>query len=139
MESSGTIWTDSGMCALWDQASFPAMVDYDAYVAALGSDERIASRIEAGAFVPVGIESDGVFGALVRVGKSATLTERESRYVTKTSDPYLFVCSGQDGKATADALPDLVILLVPDSGGPYRTERTTFEFQDLPMYDAPQA
>ena len=55
MEASGTIWTSSGMFALWDPASFTGIVDYSTWDAALGEDDRIATHIHAGAFVPVNI------------------------------------------------------------------------------------
>jgi hypothetical protein len=81
--------------ALWDPASFAEIVDYDTWVAALGDDSRKVQHIEAGAFVPINIQSDGAFGALVRVGQSINLTEREAQYVLVTSEPYLFVSSGR--------------------------------------------
>jgi hypothetical protein len=172
MELTGTIWTDSGICAVWDSASFAGIVDYDTWDAALGEDDGVAWHIEAGAFVPVNIQSDGAFGVLVRVGGPGQLTEREARYVFLTSQPYLFVSSGeawicgiervggpsdydgfkvaippgrwkvivhvldwnaepgsvgQDGRPTASALPDFVVLLGPDTGGPYRTNPVTFD------------
>jgi hypothetical protein len=184
MEWSGTIWTDSGMCALWDPASFPGIVDYDSWDAALGEDDRIARHIEAGAFVPVNIRSDGAFGALVRVGELAGLTDRETRYLFLASEPYLFVSSGEawisgiervgdpsdydgfgvkvpagrwaatvhvldwneepgsvgpDRRPTADALPDFVVVLAPDSGGPYRTTLVTFDRTNAPTPDEPHS
>lgn len=172
MEASGLTWTDAGMCALWDPASFTGIVDYDTWDAALGEDEQIEAHIGAGAFVPLNIEADHASRALMRVGESATLTEREARYVVVTSEPYLFVSTGEarvcgierigypiehdgfslevppggwaatvhlidwakepgsrdpDGRPTPDALPDFVVLLVPDRGGPYRTRIVTFD------------
>jgi hypothetical protein len=45
---------------------------------------------------------------------------------------------GEDGRSTADALPDFVIVLVPDRGGPYRSERETFEARELyQMWELP--
>ena len=32
-----------------------------------------------------------------------------------------------DGRPTRDALPDFVVVLVPDQGGPYRTQLVTFD------------
>jgi len=172
VEASGLTWTDAGMCALWDPASFTGIVDYDTWDAAFGEDEQIEAHICTGAFVPINIEADGAFQVLVRVGESATLIEREARYLVVTSKPYLFVSTGearvcgiervghpvehdgfalevpagrwavtvhmidwakepgsrdQDGRPTPDALPDFVVLLVPDSGGPYRTRVVTFD------------
>jgi hypothetical protein len=175
MELSGTIWTGSGMCALWDPTSFLEIADYDTWYTALGEDDQIVSHIEAGAFVPINIRSDGAFGALVRVGQPGQLTEREERYVHMTSNPYLFISSGKawingiervggpdeddgfevvvppgrwmvtvsildwnlepgsvspTGRPTEDALPDFVVLLSPDSGGPYRTKLVTFDREE---------
>ena len=165
---------------MWDPASFPGIVDYDSWDAAVGEDDQIAQHIEAGAFVQLNIESDGAFRALVRLGESGNLTELEGRYVFMTSEPYLFVASGeawisgiervgepsehdgfsvavppgrwsvtihildwekepgshgQDGGPIDAALPDFVVVLVRDDGGPYRTELLTFDRENAPPYE----
>ena len=88
VENSGVVWTDSGKCGLWDPASFPGIVDYDTWDAALGEDDQIARHIQAGAFVPINIESDGAFQVLVRVGEPARLTERELEILKLIAQEY---------------------------------------------------
>lgn len=97
MEVTGVMVTDAGMFGLWSPASFGDIVDYDTWESALLEDEDIARHIVAGAFVPVNIGGDGAFQVVARVGSTlvpASLTERERRYVLVSSEPYLFVTTG---------------------------------------------
>lgn len=97
MEVTGVIATDAGMFGLWSPASFDDIVDYDTWESALLEDDEIKRHITAGAFVPVNIGSDGAFQVLARVGSASTtasLTERERQYLLVSSEPYLFVTSG---------------------------------------------
>jgi len=92
--SIGLIWTDSGMFALWDPASFRGIVGYDTWDASIGEDDRIQRHVAAGAFIPINIKSDGAFSACVRVGtpyESARLTAREAPYeVVRSSRTYSY-------------------------------------------------
>ena len=144
--------------------------------ASLLEDTDIARHIQQGAFVPLNIHADGSFQCAIRVGTAATpasLSERERRYLTVSSEPFLFrsrdriaisglehigrspgeaasfisLASGDwavtihlvdwteepgaktpDGKPTATALADFVVLLNPAAADThFRTKVDTYE------------
>src|SRR5450432_1098091 len=85
--------TDSGMLALWEPNHFEGITDYDAWERELLEDTDISRHIQQGAFVPLNIHADGSFQCAIRVGTidaPASLSERERRYLTVSSEPYLF-------------------------------------------------
>lgn len=84
------------MLAFWDPASFTHIVDYESWELELLEDETIAEHLGAGKLVPLNILCDGRFGVLVRGDATAEpdLTERERKYLSATSQPYLFRSSG---------------------------------------------
>lgn len=92
-----TFATGSGMLAAWSPQHFREITDYDSWERELLEDEDITRHIREGAFVPINIQSDGAFQCVVRVGGSgvsATLSEREKRYLVVSSQPYLFRSDG---------------------------------------------
>jgi hypothetical protein len=94
----GTYMTNSGMTCLWNPAAFIDVMDYDTWEAELLEDEDIRRHIRAGAFVPINIQSDGVYEIEVRVGTAAdpaVLSEREAKYEFVASEPYLFRSTGR--------------------------------------------
>ena len=97
MEVSGTIVTGAGMCGMWSPAAFSAVVDLDAWEAALLAEEDIAAHVAAGSFVPLNVGGDGAFGVVARVGATgapAGLTQPERDWLLVESEPYLFVSAG---------------------------------------------
>ena len=93
----GSYATDSGMHCIWDPASFSAIHDYDTWETELLADKDIRRHIQAGHFVPVNIQSDGVFNIEVRVGSAeepSALSDREAEYLVVSSEPYLFASNG---------------------------------------------
>lgn len=93
MQVNGLIWTEAGMCGLWDSATFSHVVNYDKWEAEFGEDSLIARHVAAGHFVPLNLESDGSYQVTARV--DTALTEREARYLFVASQPYLFVSTGE--------------------------------------------
>lgn len=94
---SGVVTTDAGMCALWTPAAFDSITDYDAWERELLEDADISRHVRAGSVVPINIGSDGTFAVLVRTAsghKTVALTERETRFVMVSSQPYLFQTEG---------------------------------------------
>ena len=185
MDYTGTIWTDAGMFALWDQASFRQVVDYDTWRPKLEEDEDIGRHIAAGSFVPINVGSDGAVKVTVRVGGAAEppeLTARERNYLLVSSEPYLLVSSGAawisgiehvdatpnqgvhvavaqgrwsvqvsvidwveepgsedaEGRPTADALADFVVLLAPEQRAtwPVPDQARNLRLEPLPATDA---
>ncbi|GGM89391.1 MAG TPA: hypothetical protein VIL71_23595 [Spirillospora sp.] len=88
---SYTVGTDAGMCCLWQPEHFAHVTSYDVWEDALGNDPAIERSIEAGAFVPLYLHSDGVYQVTLRTGAR---TPREKRYTTASSEPYLLVSKG---------------------------------------------
>lgn len=166
------------MLAIWDPQHFSSVTDYDTWEPLLLEDEDIAKHIEAGAFVPLYIHSDGAYECNVRIGTTATpvaLTERERKYsLVQSEPPYLFCSTGRlcisgiehiegkpgssvgilpletaewnvvvhlidwpmepggktaDGKPSATALPDFIVLVNPATErlASYRKKVETFE------------
>jgi hypothetical protein len=88
---------DAGMCALWNPERFATIVDYDTWARELSTDDAILRRLRRGALVPLNLGFDSGFGVTVRLGPcdTAVLTERETRYLVVSSDPYLYMSDGQ--------------------------------------------
>jgi hypothetical protein len=98
MEINGVMVSDAGMFGFWAPRSFCEVVDYETWESALLEDEDVMTHIAAGAFVPVNIGSDGTFQVVARVGsapKPAVLTDRERQYLVISSEPYLFISTGE--------------------------------------------
>lgn len=93
----GAYATDSGMTCLWNPAAFEEVVDYDTWETQLLEDKDIRRHMNAGAFVPINIQADGVYEIEVRVGTAAApavISDRETKYLTVASEPYLFRSAG---------------------------------------------
>jgi hypothetical protein len=91
------IATDSGMVALWEPQRFYSVTDYGAWERELLEDADISRHIQQGAFVPINIHADGAYDCAIRNGSDsmpATLSDREHRYLTVSSEPYLFRSNG---------------------------------------------
>src|SRR5688572_3317417 len=89
--------TDSGMVAVWQPERFHGIVDYNTWERELLEDEDISGHIQQGAFVPLNVQADGAYDCAIRVGSAATpatLSDRESRYLLISSEPYLFRSCG---------------------------------------------
>lgn len=85
--------TDSGMLALWAPQHFDSITSYESWERELLEDTDISRHILQGAFVPLNVHADGAYDCAIRVGDlnaPATLSERESRYLLVSSEPYLF-------------------------------------------------
>jgi len=96
VEITEALATDAGLFGLWSPTSFHDVVDYETWEAALLEDADIERHIAVGAFVPINIGGDGAYQFVARVGSTsapAGLTEREHKYLTVMSDPYLFVAA----------------------------------------------
>src|SRR5215218_2852336 len=89
---SCTAMTDAGMCALWNPQRFTTIVDYDTWARELSADDAILRHLRHGDLVPLNLGFDSGFGVTVRLGplRTAVLTERETRYLVVSSDPYLY-------------------------------------------------
>jgi len=94
-DPSLTVATSAGMFALWSPEPFAGIHDYDTWEDELLEDDDIERHIRAAALVPINIRSDGAFGFVLRAGiiaQPATLTDREARYLTVSSQPYRLQC-----------------------------------------------
>jgi len=92
---SRTVRTDAGLCALWQTEYFSETDDPDDWDDWASDDGLLVGAISAGALVPIGVGSDGVFEVLIRWNFSGSgLTERERPHVLVSSDPYLIVSRG---------------------------------------------
>jgi hypothetical protein len=107
-----TFGTNSGMLCLWSKPAFAGIHDCDSWEPELCEDEDIIRHIEAGHFVPINICSDGVYEVELRIGSAdepAAITDRESKYLTVKSEPYLFRSEGElhvSGLETVCCNPD---------------------------------
>jgi hypothetical protein len=92
IEVAATAATDAGLFALWNPSRFTHVTDYTTWEASLGDDEDIAGHAGVGDLVPIGFDTDGAFGFVIRAdsAKPAALTEREEMYLITSSKPYLF-------------------------------------------------
>jgi len=89
--------TDSGMIALWEPQRFSNITDYGTWERELLEDTDISRHIDQGAFVPLNIHADGAYDCAIRHGTGeapATLSDREQRFLTVSSEPYLFRSNG---------------------------------------------
>jgi len=92
-----TLATGSGIHCLWNPSYFSSITDYDSWEKELLEDEDILRSIKSGNFVPININSDGVFEFEVRVGTSELfqeLSKREKKYLTISSEKYRYVSNG---------------------------------------------
>lgn len=108
-EVRGTVATNAGMFLLWNPEQVARVVDYDSWESELLEDEDIGRHVAAGSAIPINIGADGAFEMVVRVGSGetpASLTEREARYLTISSDAYLF---SSDGVARLTGIEDVGI------------------------------
>lgn len=96
-EGSCTLSTDAGMHALWAPEPFADVHDHDTWDTELGENADIQRHVVAGNLVPINIGSDGAAAFIVRVGdrgEPARLSERETRYLLVSSQPYLLTTRG---------------------------------------------
>lgn len=103
----GTVATSAGMFLLWNPDRFQSVIDYDTWETELLEDEDIERHIADGSVVPITIGADGAFAMVIRVGSAAepaALTEREIRYLTTSSEPYVL---GSDGRACLTGIEDV--------------------------------
>ena len=87
----------SGMCGLWDSTHFPMVYDEESWYDALGDDSEVVRHTVGGYFVPVRLNTPGVFEYEVRWGTAtepADLSERERGLLAVSSRKYLFRSSG---------------------------------------------
>ncbi len=89
---TGTCVTTSGMCGLWDPTHFPMIYDLEGWEDTLGDELDLVRQVAGGYFVPVKLNTPGVFEYEVRQG--AGLSERESGLLAASSRRYLFRSSG---------------------------------------------
>jgi hypothetical protein len=106
--------TDAGMLAVWNAKRFSAIRDYASWAKSLETDEAILRHLTEGYLVPINIGSDGVSAFTVRINRRTTaqLTNREAKYVFISSEPYLFVSSGEmclSGIEHISASPDTAL------------------------------
>lgn len=119
---SGVVATGAGLFALWDRASFPQVIDYETWEAAMLEHEHIARHVVSGALVPVNIGADGAFHMTARWGSAhlpAALTDRERRCVLVSSEQYLLRSGGSSwlsGVEHIEAAPTrgLAVPVTPD-------------------------
>lgn len=104
MEADAVLTTDAGSWLLWQPEAFAHVHDYDGWATELEEDTDILRHVRSGVAVPISIDSDGAFAFRVRVARArsrlrrptaADLTERERRYLTVSSEPYLLLSLGR--------------------------------------------
>jgi hypothetical protein len=95
IEFSAVAETGSGSVALWDAASFAHVTDQAIWEGELIEPDE-AGHLTDGHLVPLNILCDGRFGVHVRFSAVAApeLSERETAYLERDSEPYLFRSNG---------------------------------------------
>ncbi len=97
-EAPCTLPTEAGMHALWAPEPFAGVHDHDTWTTELGKNAAIRRHVAAGNLVPINIGSAGAATFIVRVGDRvapARLSERETRYLLTSSQPYLLATRGR--------------------------------------------
>jgi len=87
--------TNSGMLGLWDYSTYQHIVDYDTWESEFAEDKDIIRNIKSATYVPINIQSDGVFCVDVKLQEDAELSDRERSYLTVSSQPYLLKTKGK--------------------------------------------
>jgi hypothetical protein len=95
-EAGQALRTDAGMFGAWQPESFEAVTSLEGWHETVFEDAAIVAHIQNGVFVPINIGADGAFQFAIRVleGAGTSLSERESRYLAVSSDPYLLISRG---------------------------------------------
>jgi len=88
--------TDSGMHALWDPEAFRSVCSFETWEQALLKKDGIRRHIQAGAFVPIYVHSDGSPLIEVRVGTATgpAAYDQASAKILRRSGAYLFKSEG---------------------------------------------
>lgn len=89
---TGTCITTTGMCGLWDPTHFPMVYDLEGWQDTVGNEANLVRQVAGGYFVPVKLNTPGVFFYEVREGGG--LTDREQSLLAASSRQYLFRSSG---------------------------------------------
>ncbi|MET8283563.1 hypothetical protein [Micromonospora sp. NPDC005174] len=109
------------MFCLWQPEHFSSIVSQIDWEHRIAPESSVATYIEQGFLVPINLGVDGAFQFLVRArGGEFSLSERESRYVAVTSDPYLLIAHGSVVLGGLDAIGvdlDLEELTIPLAPG----------------------
>ena len=87
--------TDTGMLGLWDFSTYQHIEDYDTWEPEFVEDEDIIRNIKNATYVPINIQSDGVFCVEAKLFDEAKLSQREQTYLTVSSQPYLLKTNGK--------------------------------------------
>lgn len=80
------------MCGLWDPTHFPMVYDEEGWMDTLGDEVDLVRQVAGGYFVPVRLNTPGVFDYELRLEPG--LSERESAYLAASSRRFLFRSSG---------------------------------------------
>jgi hypothetical protein len=115
--------TSAGMCALWDPEQFTHVIDLDTWEDEVAEDAALVRKMEQAVFVPLNAGGDGAFQVVIRGGQdNAALSERESRYVLVSSQPYLLGSRGTvelGGLESIGGGPDRNVIRIPVEAGRY--------------------
>jgi hypothetical protein len=135
-ESTQPVRTDAGLLGLWQPGHF-ADVTEDNWDDRVAEDAALLQHIEAGAFVPVNIESDGSWQFTVRIGDPVEpLSDRERRYLTVSSEPYLLVAEGETALSGLERvgrdLDDDEVTVLPTEAGRYAVTIHMIDWMDEP-------
>lgn len=87
--------TDVGMLGFWNYSTYQHIEGYATWESEFVEDEDIVRNIKNATYVPINIQSDGVFCVEVKLHEAATLSEREQKYLMVASQPYLLNTDGK--------------------------------------------
>lgn len=120
--ANNVFYTGAGMLCLWDYSTYQHIEDYDGWEKEFVEDVDIVRNIKNATFVPINVQSDGAFCADVKLHDEATLSQREKKYLTVSSQPYLLKSKGEialSGIETIGKTPTENIKVIDLDAGDY--------------------
>jgi hypothetical protein len=92
MKMRKSLSTGSGMWGVWNYEFYRKIKNFDDWSSYFEEDSDIAAQIKNKKFVPINVNSDGIFEFAVKYAEKPD--ERESKYLLASSKPYIIENSG---------------------------------------------
>jgi hypothetical protein len=133
--ANNVFYTGAGMLSLWDYSTYQHIENYDEWEKEFVEDVDIGRNIKNADFVPINIQSDGAFCVDLKLHEAAKLSEREQKYLTVSSQPYLLKSKGKialSGIETVGKAPTENIKLIDLDPGDYVVQIHLIAWDDEP-------
>lgn len=101
------LFTHRGMWTLWDYEYFKDITTIEEFENTFTDEEDVVKHIEKAKFVPIFVHSNGEFHFRVKIDEK--LDKREKKYISATSDTYLFETDGKAYLSGIEFIDNLVI------------------------------